>query len=279
LSDLVDERADPAATAHAASCPACAARLDGWRVTVRRLADEPCPVPDQAREQAVAAALGAAAEMGQEAGGRAGPAGGPAAPVHRSPRPNRRPGAGVRWLAAAGGLAAAAAVVVGVVVGVRAESSSHPPAKSATAGPAAHSSVTSPGAAEVPDAAPATGATVDLGTLDGPQAVAPAVQRALSGLQAPNAGPTAGLPNSAAASSASGSESPGATGVPSAAERPVCQAPGRLIAGGSAPAVVLRGTAVYRSVPAQVVVYQVGAGRRVIVMADRDCSVLADVAG
>jgi hypothetical protein len=254
LSDLVDGRADPSADAHLASCPACAARLDGWRVTVRRLAEEPCPVPDRERDAAVSAALAAA----------------PWAAPDRPPgaRTGRRAGrrlTAARWLPAAGGLAAAAAVVVGAVVGLRAASNSSSSAKTSSAGPTVNVPVSPSGASS---AATPAAVGVDLGSIGDPSALARAVQRALAGFSN----------RASAVPSATSGQAPGASRAPVAGP-PGCQAPPGIFPGGSTPSLLLRATAVYRSVPAQVLVYQVGGQRRVVVMADRDCSVLGDVAG
>ena len=149
LSDLVDGRAEPAAEAHAATCPMCADRLAGWVQVRDRLAARPVAVPpagDRRRESAVQAALDAAILDAADPG----PAGGDAVP-----QDPRAPGASAAtssggdvgagrpsgWWRRGAGLAAAAAAVAAIAIGVShlhggSASESASRASSATTGPA-----------------------------------------------------------------------------------------------------------------------------------------------
>jgi len=89
---------DPGAADHAASCPACAARLHDLRRVQALVAQAPA-LDDAARERAIGAALDAAVTA-------------PAASIRAVPEPRRL------WAERRGGLLAAAAVVAVVANGL-----------------------------------------------------------------------------------------------------------------------------------------------------------------
>lgn len=264
LSDLVDGVAAREVVDHARHCPSCSARLDGWRATVAGLAAG-VAVPADLRERAIAAALGSGLE------GRAGES----TPAGASPLPRgRRDGRQVRLI---GALAAAAVVVAaaglalshaggsggGSVAGTNA--ASHAAGSSAAAGPSSGSgSAAAPGA--FAPAAPVR--EPDLGSVSGPSALAEALRPLLGRPQ-----PTADSGSALTAPYPAGSPSSAAAAAPTT---PGCPPVDRLFAGAQ-PRLLLRATAVYRSVPAAVYVYQVGQQRRAVVVARSGCAVLAQV--
>lgn len=263
LSDLVDGMGGAEAEEHARECPSCGARLDGWSAMSRRLSGlasagsgESGPAgsvgsePAGRREEAVAAALAAG------------------------------PPRSARHLKAFSALAAAAAVVIAVGFGVAhlAEGSG---AKSASGtSSAASGSASGSGSAGGPGFPVASGTSASaagsggqvgsqLGALSGPAAVKAAVDRMLGAAQPAAASPSFGAEAGPAVGSSSSALSPG-TGA-------ACPDTGRLFPGSSAQLLAKAG-AVYRATPATVYVYRVGAGRRAVVVDQRTCAVLADVA-
>ena len=266
LSDLVDGVAAAGVVDHAHHCPSCSARLDGWRATVAGLATGVAAPPDR-RERAVAVAL----ERGRE--GRAGV----------SPSSGASPLSTGRWggrrVRLVGALAAAAVVVAaaglalsqaggsggGSVAGTNA--ASRAAGSSAAAGPSSGSG--SSGAAAPGAFAPAAPVREpDLGSLSGPSALAGALRPFLSRPQ-----PSADSGSALAGPYPTGSPSSAAAAAPTTLG---CPPVDRLFAGAPSQ-LLLRATALYRSVPAAVYVYQVGQQRRAVVVALSGCAVLAQV--
>ena len=233
------------------------------------------------REAAVAAALEAADSVPDRPGRTAAPRG----------RERSRRG----WIGAGSGLAAAVLIVVGVAVGLHAASSgsgSSGSAKSASVGSApngqgaaASGSAAGGGSGLSGGSATLAGPVVfELGSVSGPAALASAVEGALSSTSS-----ASGVGGTTAGGSASEGGPASATTVAPLLVPPTvpaervpagvrdCVAPADLFGAASRPSVLLRGVLVYRSVPAQVVVYQVGPARRAVVMRDGTCAVLADV--
>lgn len=263
LSDLLDGPGDPVTVEHLSACPACSSRLEGWAAVASALGAA-VAIPPDCREAAVAAAL---------AGGSRAPA---PAPVWMRGR-------------VLGVVAAAAAVIVAVAVGLSQIGGSGGAHRTTASGSGSRSSVS--GAA----GSVASPVTANLGPLDGPGAVATAVDRALG-----PAGPAAGSTGSgtsgsgttgvssatAAAPTASGSAVQGASGASAAsaaapviavpAPAPACAAPTRLFAPGTTQ-LLLEGPATYRGVAAEVFAYRVGSARRAVVLSRASCAVLAQV--
>ncbi|HET6963891.1 MAG TPA: hypothetical protein VFH58_03905 [Acidimicrobiales bacterium] len=308
LSELVDGLGSPEAMTHVAACDSCQARRDQWRGNAARLRS-PVVAPPGRREEAVAAALAAVgAGVGSEGGtGGSGSIRSPGGPG----RAGREPGRRARTLA---GLAAAAVVVAGAGVGLsQLHGSSRNSSSTASGGSAAAPSAASAGAGGA-GGAPARSqagsrALLSLGPLDSTPALVAAVDRALSpsgpassGAQSSGGAAAVTVPSASSGTAEAGggstasSPTAGSVAVPSVGQAGAnqfapgptvatpttapgsCGVPARLFPSGSQPRLLMEATAEYRKVPAEVFVFQVGAGRRAVVLATADCAVLAQAA-
>lgn len=180
-----------------------------------------------------------------------------AAALDAAPTP-RAPG---RYLKPLSGVAAAAAVIVAIGFGVAHAGHDQSEKTASNSGSPASSS----GPAGRPQAAAPAVST--LGTLAGPSDVVSSVDRALSLSQSKS---QLGGPATAGGSAAATANGAGA------APAVTCPDTDRIFGVQSA-RLLLSADAVYQGAPARVLVYQVGSGRRAVVLDSRTCTVLAQV--